>query len=121
MIYPGLIVNPYTSIQEINTKYVDDNALVKVSKSAVFIIKRLNKRMAECIDKASLLNVKYEPQKSDLVFFRPTTSTLPQFKNSITIAGTEVHPKEFLKYIRVCLDSTLSFRPQIVEAISKGL
>jgi hypothetical protein len=121
MIYAGVILNPSTSPKEINTTYIDDDALVQISKSPAFISKRLNERMLERISKANPLNVKYEPQKSDLVFFRPTTSSLRQPNNTVTIGDTIIQPKDRLKYVGVWLDSTLSFRPHIESVLSNGL
>lgn len=121
MIYAGVIVDPSKSKKETNTTYIDDDALVQISKNPGFITRRLDERMAERVRKAAPLNIKYEPEKSDLIFFRPTFSKLQQPKNHITVAGKEIHPKSWLKYVGVWIDPTLSFRPHIENTIAKGL
>ncbi|KAH8148291.1 uncharacterized protein LAJ45_07744 [Morchella importuna] len=121
MIYAGVGTDPITFPKEIKTTYMDNDALVQLAKTPLLITKSLNERMAERVEKAAPLNIKYEPQKSDLVFFKPTTSCNATPKNSVVFATEEVHPKDMLKYVDVWLDPNLYFQPHIEEIIAKGL
>ncbi|KAH0610364.1 uncharacterized protein H6S33_011891 [Morchella sextelata] len=103
MIYAGVILDPTSSPKEMDTTYIDDDALVQISKTPGFTIKRMEERMRERLIKAEPLQIKYDPDKSDLIFFRPTTSSTQQ-------------PR-----LPVKIDPTLSFRPHIEAAIAKGL
>ncbi|KAH0605310.1 uncharacterized protein H6S33_004532 [Morchella sextelata] len=121
MIYAGVILDPTNSPKEMDTTYIDDDALVQISKTPGFIIKRMEERMRNRLIKADPLQIKYDPEKSDLIFFRPTTSSIQQPRLPVKINNTTIYPKERLKYIGVWIDSTLSFRPHIEAAIAKGL
>lgn len=75
--------------------------------------------MKERVLQLKLLNITYELQKYELVFFRPTSSKtlLP----TRTVSVKTVRPKKKLKYIGVCLYANVSFRWHIEEATSKVL
>ncbi|KAH0603229.1 uncharacterized protein H6S33_008233, partial [Morchella sextelata] len=121
MIYAGVILDPTHSPKEMDTTYIDDDALVQISKTPGFIIKRMEKRMRERLIKAEPLQIKYDLDKSDLIFFRPTTSSIQQPRLPVKINNTAIYPKERLKYVGVWIDPTLSFRPHVEAAIAKGL
>ncbi|KAH8148290.1 uncharacterized protein LAJ45_07743 [Morchella importuna] len=121
MIYAGVITDTSNSNKELNTTYIGDAELVQIAKTTLFATKRLKERMTKRDKKATPLIIKYEPQKSDLIFFKPTTSNTPTPRHSVTIANEEIYPKDRLKYVRIWLDSNLFFRPHIEETIAKGL
>ncbi|KAH0604560.1 uncharacterized protein H6S33_006937, partial [Morchella sextelata] len=121
MIYAGVILDPTSSPKEMDTTYIDDDALVQISKTPGFTIKRMEERMRERLIKAEPLQIKYDPDKSDLIFFRPTTSSTQQPRLPVKVNNINIYPKERLKYVGVWIDPTLSFRPHIEAAIAKGL
>jgi ribonuclease HI len=114
-----------------DTSYVDDVSVVASRTSPDNLIRDLQTRTNEQIERAGHLKLSLAPGKSELILGLPATSKYRKNADKIphhhrvtatmTVAGRTVAPTSTVTYLGVVIDDGLGFRDHAARAASKGL
>jgi hypothetical protein len=114
-----------------DTSYVDDVNIVASRLRPNDVVRTLQNRTNEQIERASHLKLSLAPGKSELILGLPATS---KFRNhpekippaqrltaELTVAERVVAPTPTVKYLGATIDDALGFRTHAAKAASRGL
>jgi ribonuclease HI len=114
-----------------DTSYVDDVSIVASRTRPDEVVRALQGRTDEQIERASHLKMSLAPGKSELILGLPATSKYRNHPEKIppaqrltaelTVANRVVAPTPTVKYLGVIIDDALGFRTHAARAASKGL
>jgi ribonuclease HI len=114
-----------------DTSYVDDVSIVASRARPDEVVRALQSRTDEQIERASHLKLSLAPGKSELILGLPATSKYRNHPEKIppaqrltaelTVAGRVIAPTPTVKYLGVTIDDALGFRAHAAKAASRGL
>jgi hypothetical protein len=114
-----------------DTSYVDDVSIVASRTRPDEVVRALQGRTNEQIERASHLQLSLAPGKSEFILGLPATSKyrnhpeqIPpaqRLTTELTVAGRVIAPTSTVKYLGVTIDDALGFRAHAAKAASKGL
>jgi ribonuclease HI len=114
-----------------DTSYVDDVNIVVSRPRPDDVVRTLQGRTDEQIERASHLKLSLAPGKSELILGLPATSKYRNHPEQIpptqrltaelTVVGRVVAPSPAVRYLGVTIDDALTFRTHAARAASNGL
>jgi ribonuclease HI len=114
-----------------DTSYVDDVSIVAGRTRPDEVVRALQGRTNEQIERASHLQLSLAPGKSEFILGLPATSKYRNHPEKIppaqrltaelTVAGRVIAPTPTVKYLGVTINDALGFRAHAAKAASKGL
>lgn len=111
-----------TQVETIKTPYLDDEVTLQKAMSIVTACNDLQERLNTTVNRGHLLNIRFVPQRAELMHLIGTTSKLELNRNSegIILTDKTIQPMEVIKSLGVLVDHRLSFCQHLAATSTKA-